>query len=245
MIEQAIEIRTPDGTCDAIIFRHENQRRPAVINLTDIMGIRPENKGMARRLAEQGYTVLMPNVFYRTTRPPVLDFTPVMGEERTMKRFGELRAPLTPDAVERDGAAFVDFLAKHEAVGAGAMGVVGYCFTGAAAMRTAAVRPDKIAAAASFHGGGLYNDTPASPHLLLPRIKARLYFGHAIKDQSMPAEAIQKFEQALAAWGGKYKSETYDGAYHGWTTPGTQVYNQPQAERAFEQLTALFAATLK
>ena len=100
------------------------------------------------------------------------------------------------------------------------MGVVGYCFTGSMAMRTAAVRPDKIAAAASFHGGGLYTDAPTSPHLTLPRIKARLYFGHATKDQSMPAEAIEKFDAALASWGGKYVSEVYEGASHGWTAAG-------------------------
>jgi carboxymethylenebutenolidase len=168
-----------------------------------------------------------------------------MGEERTMKRFAELAAPMTPERVERDAAAYVDFLASHDSVRAGKLGVVGYCFTGAFAMRTAAVRPDQIAAAASFHGGGLYTDASASPHHVLPRIKARLYFGHAINDQSMPAEAIEKLNRALAAWGGKYESETYDGAYHGWTTPGVPAYNEKQAARAFDKLIELFAQTLK
>ena len=162
-----------------------------------------------------------------------------------MKRFGELRAPLTPDAVERDATAYVNFLTGHSAASAGSIGVVGYCFTGAFAMRTAAAMPAKVAAVASFHGGGLYTDEPTSPHLVLPRIKARLYFGHATKDRSMPAEAIEKFDRALAAWGGKYQSEVYDGAFHGWTTADAPVYNQPQAERAFEKLTELFASTLK
>jgi carboxymethylenebutenolidase len=134
---------------------------------------------------------------------------------------------------------------KQDSVGAGKMGVVGYCFTGAMAMRTAAMRPDRVAAAASFHGGALYTDTPASPHLVLPRIKAQLYFGHAIEDQTMPADAIVKLEAALAAWRGKYESETYDGAYHGWTTPDAPVYNPEQAGRAFKKLTDLFASTLK
>jgi carboxymethylenebutenolidase len=98
---------------------------------------------------------------------------------------------------------------------------------------------------ASFHGGGLYTDEPTSPHLVLPRIKARLYFGHATKDRSMPQEAIEKFDRALAAWGGKYESEVYDGAFHGWTTSDAPVYNQPQADRAFNKLTELFASTLK
>jgi carboxymethylenebutenolidase len=112
-------------------------------------------------------------------------------------------------------------------------------------MRTAAVMADKVAAVASFHGGGLYSDEPTSPHLVLPRIKARLYFGHASNDRSMPTEAIEKFDRALAAWGGKYESEVYEGAMHGWTVPDAPVYNQAQAERAFGKLTGLFAATLK
>jgi carboxymethylenebutenolidase len=246
MTEQAIEIRTADGTADGFLYRAEDGvRRPGVIHLTDIGGIRPDHRNMARRLAEKGYTVLLPNIFYRTGKPPMFDFTPTMGEERTMKRFAELAGPMTPDAMERDGAAYVDFLAQQDGVGAGAMGVVGYCFTGSMAMRTAAVRPEKIAAAASFHGGGLFTAAATSPHHVLPRIKARLYFGHATNDQSMPAEAIKNLELALDTWRGKYQSEVYEGAFHGWTVAGGPVYNHQQAERAFEKLTALFAETLK
>jgi carboxymethylenebutenolidase len=246
MIEEAIEMSTADGACDGFIYREEDgRRRPGVIHLTDIGGIRPDHRNMARRLAEQGFVVFLPNVFYRTGKPPMFDFVPAIGEARTMKRFGELAGPLTPEAMERDGAAYVDFLASHAGVGAGAMGVVGYCFTGSMAMRTAAVRPDKIGAAASFHGGGLYTDAPTSPHHVLPRIKARLYFGHATKDQSMPPASIEKLDQALDAWRGRYQSEVYEGAFHGWTTPGGPVYNQAQAERAFEKLAGLFAETLK
>lgn len=245
MLEEKVEIRTADGVADGILFNTEGRRNPGVIHLTDIGGIRPSHQAMARRLAEAGYTVLLPNVFYRTGRPPMFDFTPTMGEERTMKRFAQLAGPMTPDAMERDAGSYVDFLAAQDSVSQGAMGVVGHCFTGGMAMRAAAVRPERIGAAASFHGGGLYTDAPTSPHLVLPRIKARLYFGHAIKDQSMPEEAIGKLEQALGAWGGKYQSETYDGAYHGWTTADAPVYNQAQAERAFKKLTDLFAMTLR
>jgi len=246
MIEEAIEIRTPDGTADSIIFRPEGgRRRPGVIHLTDIGGIRPSHRDMAKRLAEKGYTVLMPNVFYRTTKPPVMDVKIGMGDPRTMQRFGELRAPLTPDAVERDATAYVNFLTSHKAANGGSIGVVGYCFTGSFAMRTAAAMPTKVAAMASFHGGGLYTDEPTSPHLVLPRIKARLYFGHATNDRSMSKEAIEKLDRALAAWGGKYQSEVYEGAFHGWTTSDAPVYNQPQAERAFDKLTELLAGTLK
>src|SRR5205085_10361604 len=124
-------------------------------------------------------------------------------------------------------------------------GVVGYFFSGGLALRLAAFRADKILAAASFHGGRLFTDEPSSPHHLLPRIKARLYFGHAVEDRSMPDEAIQKLGQALQAWGGQYESEVYDGAFHSWTMPDSPVYNRAQAERAFHKLTELFSATLK
>ena len=123
----------------------------------------------------------------------------------------------------------------------GPFGVVGFCFSGGMALRTAAARPDKIAAVASFHGGGLYTEAPTSPHLLLPRIKAELYFGHAVEDRSMPDEAIEKFEQALRAWGGTLRERGLRGRHHGWTVPDSPVYNQPQAEKAFEKLTGLLS----
>jgi carboxymethylenebutenolidase len=246
MIEQEIEITTHDGSADAVLYRHDDDiRRPGVIHLTDIAGIRAAHRGMARRLAEEGYVVLMPNVFYRTARPPLFDFPRHMGDERTMKRFAELMGPLGPEPMERDAGEYVDFLAAQSSVSEGPMGVVGYCFTGAMAMRTAAVRPDKIVAAASFHGGALYTETPASPHLVLPRVKARLYFGHAVEDHSMPAEAIAKLNQALDTWGGQYESEVYEGARHGWTVPDGKPYHQFQAERAWSKLKDLMASTLK
>lgn len=244
MIEQAVEIQMATGTSDGFLFKPDTGRARGVLHLTDIGGIRPSHREMARRLAAAGYTVLLPNVFYRTGRPPMFDFTPKMGDARTMKRFGELAGPMTPDATTQDGAAYVDFLAAQDSVANGPIGVVGHCFTGAMAMRTAAVRPEKIAAAASFHGGGLFTDAPTSPHLVLPRIKAALYFGYAIEDASMPVAAIEKLERALAQWGGRYESETYDGAHHGWTSADSPVFNQRQADRAFEKLTAFFAKSL-
>jgi carboxymethylenebutenolidase len=213
--------------------------------LVDIVGVRPANLSMARRLAEPGYAVLVPNLFYRTSKIPVFDFPVKFGDERTTNRLGELSAPLTPDAMERDASAYVDFLAARDGVSPGPMGAVGFCFSGSMAMRVAAARSDRIAAVASFHGGRLCTDQPISPHRELPRIKARLYFGHAVEDKSMPAEQIVKFVEALKAWGGRYESETYEGALHGWTVPGGHVYNHAQAERAFQKLTELFAETLK
>jgi carboxymethylenebutenolidase len=246
MIEKQIEIATSDGVSEAIVYRpDEDGQCPGVIHLTDIGGIRPAHCDIARRLAGEGYVVLVPNVFYRIARPPVFPRGPDVTDEQRMKRLSELAAPLTPEAIERDSQAFIDALASEEHVSEKAgLGVAGYCFTGAVAMRIAATCPDRIAAAASFHGGGLFTDSATSPHLVLPRIKARLYFAHAVKDRSMPEEAIRNLERALEDWGGRYQSEAYEGAYHSWTSSDSPVYNQPQAERAFRKLVSLLAETL-
>ena len=244
VIEQDVQVPTPDGASDSVLYVPESSGQWAgVLYLTDIGGVRPATRDMARRLAQQGYVVLMPNVFYRTRKPPMFDFPFVMGEPRTAQRLAELSGPLTPEAMERDASAYIDFLDHQPTVRSDSMAVVGYCFTGAMAMRSAAARPDRVLAAVSFHGGRLVTDAPTSPHLQLPRIKARLYFGHATNDNSMNAEAIAKLNAALAAWGGRYESEVYDGARHGWTVPGTPVYNEPQAERAFEKLTSVLEET--
>ena len=244
MTETTVEIRTPDGIADGFLFHADGTTRPGVIYLTDIGGIRPAQNQAALSLAEQGYTVLLPNIFYRTGRPPLIQFPLKQGEDAA-KRMAELTTPLTPDAVVRDARAYIEFLLSQASVKETPVGVVGYCYSGAIAMRIAAALPDKVAAAASFHAGRLFVDTPQSPHLLLPQIKARLYFGHAVLDKSMPQEAIAKFEAALREWGGRFESETYDAAYHSWTTFDSPVYNPAQAEKAFQKLTQLFAETLK
>jgi carboxymethylenebutenolidase len=246
MIEKKIQIPTAGGTTDAVIYFPEKTGRwPGVIHYTDIGGIRPSQEEMARRLSAEGYVVLMPNVIYRTGGLPLFDFPLKFGEERTTRRLAELSIPLTAQAITCDASDYVDFLLRQASVKPGPMGVVGYCFTGKMARYTAFSRPDRIAAAASFHGGGLATDAPNSPHLILsPLIKARLYFGHAVNDKGMPAEAIDRLVHALEAWGGSYGSEVYEGAYHSWTVPDSPVYNQPQADLAFEKLTSLFAETL-
>jgi carboxymethylenebutenolidase len=244
--EQKITVPVSDGHAEAFVYSPEGGGKyPGVLFLTDIIGIRPENQGMAKRVAEHGYTVLMPNVFWRASKLPIFDFEPQMGEERTMKRFGELFGALSPDRMSSDAAVYLDFLATQPRVKPGKVGVVGYCFTGAMAMRAAAIRPDLVGAAASFHGGGLASDQPTSPHLLLPQIKARLYFGHAIEDRTMTPEAIARLDAALKAWGGTYESEVYDGSLHGWTVPGRDVYNEKQAERHYVKMFETFDAVLK
>jgi carboxymethylenebutenolidase len=245
MTEVELQLQMPDGMCDAVMFSPEPGRAlPGVLQLPDIGSIRDVNKGMARRLAAEGYAVLLVNPFYRTGRPPLWSFPRNFSEPRTQQRFQELTAPLTPAARAADANAYIDRLRERPEVKAGMVGIVGYCFTGAMALRGPSMRPDAVAAAASFHGGNLYKkDDPASPYHLLPEIKARLYFGHASNDGSMTAEQIAGLEEALAEWGGKYESETYAAA-HGWTVPDNPAYNEAEAERAFKKLTELFAETL-
>lgn len=245
MIEKPIEIRTPDDVADGLLIQPEKDGRwPGVLYLTDIGGIRAANRGMARRLAGEGYAVLLPNIFYRNGKPPIFKAGAKFGDEEFMRRMKEITVPLTTEAVERDLSAYIDFLAKQPSVSGKAFGAVGFCFSGQMALRVAALRPDQIAAIASFHGGGLCTDAPTSPHTLLPRVKARLYFGHGIDDRSMPKEAIEKLDRALAAWGGRYESEVYQ-ARHGWTVPDNPAYNEPEAERAYSKLIDLFGSALK
>jgi carboxymethylenebutenolidase len=251
--EKEIEIGMADGVCDAVLYEPEpGLRRPGVIHHPDIMGIRPSHRAMAQQLADAGYTVMLVNPFYRTIRGKTFDFPPnFAGDPRTMQRFAELTAPLTPEAIAADAETYVNYLATQPSVLPAKMGAVGYCYTGQTALRTAARRPDRIGAIASFHGGRLFLEGPDSPHLVLPRIPKsngpQLYFAHAVKDHSMPAEMIEKFDAALKAWGGRYESEIYADALHGFTVPEEKspVYNKPQADRAFGKMTALFAAALR
>jgi len=244
--QQQIEIPMRDGSSESVLCNPAGGSScPGVLYFTDIGGIRAANRESAERLAEQGYAVLMPNIFYRTGRVPLQPSLRSLEPDAQKKRMAELTTPLPPDVMESDASIYSDFLSAQKGTSPGMIGVAGYCFSGKMAMYAAAARPDKIAAAASFHGGGLLTDDPSSPHLALSRIKARLYFAHAVKDRSMPEEAIARFEQALERWGGRFESETYEGAYHSWTATDSPVYNQPQAERAFSKLVELFKQTLR
>ena len=244
-LEKDVQITLADGVTDAVLFQPDDAGSwPGVLYLTDIGGIRPAQRQAAMRLAAEGYVVLMPNVFYRTSKPPIMDIAALRPKpELFMQRVRELAAPVTAEAIESDAKGYVEFLSSHAA--GHKLGVVGFCFCGAVAMRIAATYPDTIVACASFHGGFLYEEKPTSPHLLLPKIKARLLFGHAERDNSMPAEAIESFEEALETWGGQYESETYEGALHGWTTLDSPVYNAEPAKRAYEKLKQLCADTLR
>jgi carboxymethylenebutenolidase len=254
MIETKLEI--PGIGVEALFFRPDDIADfPGVVFLTDIWGIRPANIGVAKRLAERGFAVLMPNVFHRYSRMTPDGFEPG-NQDEMHKALQALFGALTPQNMVDDGKAYVDFLLAQKgvkigsaSVGAGApsnkVGVVGYCFTGQMAVRTAAAVPDHVAAAASFHGGFLVTPAPDSPHKILGPIKARLYFGHAVEDSTATPEQVATLEAALRDWHGAFQSEFYEGALHGWTVPGRDVYNELQAERAFEKLVELLEATLE
>lgn len=243
--EQAVELPTPDGRTDAQLFLPDGGGAPcpAVLVLTDLFGPRAAFDQIARRIAGWDLAVLVPNIFYRTTRPPAFDHTPDFSTDRTRARQRELTAPLTPDAMARDGRAWLDWLDRRPEVRPGGFAVVGFCFSGQFALRVAAAAPERIRAAASFHGGGLATGTPQSPHLQLPQVRARLYFGHAEQDSSMPTDAIERLNATLAAWGGQYGSEVYP-ARHGWMVPDRPAYDERQATRGWERLEALLRASL-
>ena len=246
-LEQQIRILMPEGEADAYILTPPDAAPgatyPGVIDLPDIKGIREATLASSRRLAAEGYIVLAPNVFYRTGRPPVIDFPMNFAEERTRRRFAELTGPLTPEAMHADAESYV---AALDTAGAapGPVGIVGHCFTGAQALRSAAAVPDRIAALAAFHGGHLFDAVnPSSPHRELPGVRASLYFGHASNDALMSADAIEHFEKALADWDTRYESEVYP-AHHGWTVPDSAAFDATQADRAFSKLIALFRSCL-
>ena len=240
MTEKKIEIQTPDGIADGY-FYSANAGAPGVIMYTDVLGVRPVFQDMAKRLASEGYAVLLPNIFYRVSKMPVFDFTPKFGEEKTVARIAELRPSVKADLVARDAVAYADFLSGE--TGGRPVGAVGYCMGGTTAMRSAAVS-GKVAAAASFHGSNLAADAPDSPHLLAPKILARLYFGFAAEDKTMPPDAIAKLNAALDAAHVRHEDDVYEKTLHGWCVKDHNVYNQRQAELAWGRLLVFFKESL-
>jgi carboxymethylenebutenolidase len=243
MIEKKLDIKAADGIADAILYAPDAGKHPGLLFYADIFGIRPANQGMAKRVAEKGYVVLMPNVLYRYGKPP-FDSNFKWGEPESMKLINALFQSLTGAMMELDAPHYVKALLAQPHISGGKVAVVGYCYTGAMALRTAAVCADGIAAAASFHGGQLVTGAPDSPHTRIPRVTGELYFAHAIEDQSMPPEAIETLNATLKGWGGAYQSEVYEGARHGWTVPGRDVYDEKQAERHYQKLFDLMQRTL-
>jgi carboxymethylenebutenolidase len=252
LTETDVTIKTPDGVSDAAFIHPASGDHPGVLIWTDAFGLRPAFRQMGRRLAAEGYTVLIPNPYYRTTKPPgittAIDFQNPDDRAKLMALMGPLTAA---GAAEKDAVAYVDFLDAQAAVRKGSkIGTTGYCMGGPLTMRTAATRPDRVGAAGSFHGGGLVTDKPDSPHLLAPKIKAACYFAIAASDDDKQPDAKDRLKAAFAAANVPAEIEVYAGAIHGWCVPdmplqgGKPIYNQALAERAWGHLTELFKTTL-
>lgn len=244
-----VSITTPDGVADGYAaYPDDGKRYPAVLFYMDGFGVRPTLVKLAESVAARGYYVLLPNLFYRNGKAPVIDYERVFRGEDRDTIIGEMRQMiglLTPEAVERDSTAFLAFLDAQPQVLSGAVAATGYCMGGAIALRTAALHPDRVAAAASFHGGNLATEAPTSPHLLADRIKAELYLGHAKDDPSCPAEQVERLEAALDAAGVKHQTEIYE-AVHAWTMPDVPwAWNEDAAEKAWTRLYELLGRTLK
>jgi carboxymethylenebutenolidase len=249
MLDADVLITTPDGSCDAALVHPKGKGPwPAVILFADVFGLRPTMRDMAKRLASNGYVVLVPNPFYRTTKAPGISTDISFSNPADMAKIGKLRAPLTSDAVMSDATSYVKFLDSQPVVHKkAAMGVFGYCMGGPMTMQAAAANPGRIGAGASFHGGGLVTDKPDSPHLLVPKMKAQYYFAIATNDDARQPDAKTKLDEAFKAAGLPAKIEVYDGCLHGWCVKdmpngpdGKPIYNEAQAERAWGELIVLY-----
>jgi carboxymethylenebutenolidase len=244
----SVDIPTPDGTADAYLaFPDDNSPHPAVLFYMDAFGLRPHLKKMADRLAEAGYTVLVPNVFYRHGPAPVFDlpdFIDPQERPNLWEQISPVLQSLTPESATRDAGAYLDWLADRPEVADGPVGITGYCMGARLALRTAAAHPERVAAAAGFHGGGLATDDPDSPHLLADRITAELYFGHADQDRSLPPEQIERLDKALTEAGVQHRTEVYAGAHHGYTQADTAMYDAEATERHWTALLALLSRSL-
>lgn len=246
VVEKDVEIKTADGTADAALYYPEGKGAwPAVLLWPDVMSLRPAFREMGRRLASSGYVVLVPNLYYRAKKAPVIDGAFNFANPDDRAKIMPLRATVTPEGTDRDSVAYLAFLdAQPQTNRKKKAGVQGYCMGGPLSVRTAAAVPDRIAAVASFHGGGMVTDAPTSPHLLLPKTKAEYLICVAENDDQRDPADKDKLKAALDAAGRPNKLEVYAGAAHGWTVPGGQVFNPPAAEKAWAELLALYGRAL-
>jgi carboxymethylenebutenolidase len=245
MSETQVTIQAHDGPCKAWVLTPEGAGPwPGVIFYMDAFGIRPGMIQMARHIADQGFVVLLPDLFYRFGAYGPHDPKEVLKGDFSAI-IGPQMASTDNHKAAEDSAAFIAYLDSRSDVAGEKIGTVGFCMGGGMALTTAAYYPDRVAAAASFHGGRLASDEPVSPHLQVPRIKAELYVGHADNDRSCPPDMIERFETALNTAGIKHKSEVYQGKHHGWMKPDMPVYDAGAAEKGWNELFALYARTLK
>jgi carboxymethylenebutenolidase len=253
VVETDVTVTTPDGTCDAAFFHPASGSHPGVLIWTDIFGLRPTFRAFGRRLAARGYSVLVPNPFYRTQKAPVISETDIAAfsfqDPATRAKIQQWTGPMNaPGAIERDAQAHVAFLdAQAQVDQTKKIGTQGYCMGGPPVLRTCAQVPDRVGAGATFHGGGLVTAKPDSPHLLAPKIKARLYIAIAASDDQTQPDAKDKLREAF---GSQAEVEVYPGSIHGWCVPdmprrnGTPIYNKPDAERAWGKLLVLYKTSL-
>ncbi|WP_405894989.1 dienelactone hydrolase family protein [Streptomyces sp. NBC_00104] len=244
----ATDIPTPDGTVDAHVFHPaEGGPHPAVLLYMDAFGVRPHLKGMAERLAAAGYVVLLPNVLYRGGRAPLVELPAFINPAERPEIIEQIRPAtrgLTPEAAMRDAGDYLDWLAASPLTNGGPAGVTGYCMGAGLALRTAGTYPERVAAAAGFHGAYLATDAPDSPHLLADRITAELYFGHADNDSTNPADQIGRLDRSLTAAGVRHRGEVYAGAHHGFTQADTAMHSPEATERHWTALLDLLARNL-
>lgn len=242
IMEMEVSVPTSDGTCDAVFF-HGRKAAPGVVIIPDIVGLRATFRRMGRRLSGSGYSVLVINPYYREKKAPVVSDSFDFSKPEDRAAVFALRGKLTNATIDTDTAAFVDWLGKQKQVSKAKVGFTGYCMGGAFVVRAAAIRPDRVGAGASWHGGGLTTDKPDSPHLLAPKIKAELYFGVAQDDDAKQPESKTMLKQAMDDAGVKATVEVYK-ANHGWCVPGSAAYNEPEAERAWAELLKLYEQAL-
>ncbi len=245
-------IRTSDGQCRCYVFTAAGTGpSPGVIMLMDGFGLRDTLFAMAQRLADGGYVVLLPDLFYRAGPYPQIDVRRAFASgdalafvRDALGRKDTEGRPTDAALVAADMPFFINHLRSRDDVAAGKIGIVGYCFTGSMALAAAALHPDSIAAAASFHAGDLATASELSPDRLAQSIKARLYVASADNDPFCPPEMIARLEAALAAAGVDYRSEIYTGARHGWNMSDTPFYDPEACERHWHELFALYGGTL-
>jgi carboxymethylenebutenolidase len=243
--ESEVQIKTPDGVADAYFVHPSSGAHPAVLIWPDILGLRPAFRQMGKRLAESGYAVLVVNPFYRVKPAPVVPVGASFADPETRKTVMALAAGLNAQTHVTDAKAFVEFLDGQGAVDkTRKMATTGYCMGGPITMRAAAALPERIGAAASFHGGGLVTDKPDSPHLLVPKMKAHFLFAVADNDDQRDPQAKEVLREAFAAANLPAEIEVYKGAQHGWCPPDSAVYDEAQAEKAWERMLALFKRAL-
>lgn len=240
-----VEIKTPDGTCDAYFAHPAQGRHPGVLVWPDIFGLRPAFKEMGRRLAASGYSVLTINPFYRKQKAPTAPENPDFNDPATRSALISLMSSLTAETTLTDARAFVPWLDRQSAVDPHRkIGTTGYCMGGPFVFRTAAAFADRIGAGATFHGASLVTKMPDSPHLLIPQIKAPFLIAIAESDDKQQPEAKDVLGAGFAKAGIQAVIEVCVGTKHGWCPPDSRVYDHDQAEWAWGSLLALFKTAL-